>query len=142
MAADLKSTLSSLTSSKGEENLYSHLSKIFSKILLENPKEAFDIFEDFSYDIKFQGYDIVRQGENAERMKETITDLPDYSRRNKILLDVMIVFIGRKSTLEQRKSLKTQDHVDISQILLKNQSGSRKQESTWEKKKVFSFRNR
>jgi len=55
--AELKQKLETIRK-KGEEgeNLYIHLSNIFSKILLNNPANAYDVFEDYSHQIKLQGY--------------------------------------------------------------------------------------
>ena len=54
--ADLKSKLENIKDSKGN-NLYDQLCNVFSKITLDNPKNAYDILEDYSHHIKLHNYD-------------------------------------------------------------------------------------
>ena len=90
--ADLKNVLQEIQSGNKEQetNLYEHLKKIFSKILLENPVNSFDIFEDFSYNIKFSNYDPKIPEENAYRMKESFSKIGNFFNNATNLYAVII----------------------------------------------------
>jgi len=45
---DLKSHLSNIKDTNGN-NAYDHLANVFSKIMLDNPKNSYDIFEEYSH---------------------------------------------------------------------------------------------
>ncbi|KAM3137989.1 hypothetical protein pb186bvf_009884 [Paramecium bursaria] len=53
----------------GNTNLYDHLTNVLTKILLDNPKNAFELFEDYSLQVKQSGYVFQKHQEydNASR---------------------------------------------------------------------------
>ncbi|CAD8116456.1 unnamed protein product [Paramecium sonneborni] len=55
-------------------NLYQHLNNVLTKILLDNPKNAFELFEDYSFQVKQSGFTFEKYNEfdNAERTKVTM----------------------------------------------------------------------
>ena len=135
---DLKDFLHSVKGSK-DSNLYDHLSNIFTKILLENPKNAYDFFEDYSFDIKTNGYDYKKSQDNLMQKREKYEDLKDFiARSNKLFTVYRLLFLFnykencisiRKSTLEQKKILKNLAPVDMFPISLKSLNCSNGQES-------------
>ena len=65
----------------GDRNLYKHLSDVLAKILLDNPENSFDIFEDYSHYVKQMNYDykkIDASLDNAERLREKNGELSGY----------------------------------------------------------------
>jgi hypothetical protein len=85
--ADLKNHLKKIEGRKNE-NLYDHLNKVFTKLLLENPRNAYDAFEDYSYNVKFHGYKYSNETDNAKRMKESYEEMKDYEAKARQMLDV------------------------------------------------------
>jgi hypothetical protein len=51
MDVNLKDYLNSVKGS-GDRNLYKHLSDVLAKLLLDNPENSFDVFEDYSHFVK------------------------------------------------------------------------------------------
>ncbi len=84
---DLKNFLHSVKGPQ-DNNLYDHLSNIFTKILLENPKNAYDLFEDFSFDIKTNGYDYKKSQNDLKQKREKYEDLKDFIGRSNRLFAV------------------------------------------------------
>jgi hypothetical protein len=95
--ADLKNHLKKIEGRKNE-NLYDHLNKVFTKLLLENPRNAYDAFEDYSYNVKFHGYKYSNETDNAKRMKETFEEMKDYEARARQMLDVSFFFFSLEQT--------------------------------------------
>ena len=85
--SDLKDFLNSVKNKKGQ-NLYDHLSTIFTKLLLENPKNAYDFFEDYSFEIKANGYDYRKAQDNLKKKHEKYEEIKNYATKTKTLLDV------------------------------------------------------
>ena len=56
--SDVKNFLLNQKQPNGEGNLYEHLTNIMGKILLDNPKNAFDAFEDYSHEVKLTKYNL------------------------------------------------------------------------------------
>ena len=70
----------------GDRNLYKHLSDVLAKILLDNPENSFDIFEDYSHYVKQMNYDykkIDASLDNAERLREKNGELSGYIEKAK-----------------------------------------------------------
>ena len=89
---DLKEFLRSVKSAKGDHNLYDHLSSIFTKILLEHPKNAYDFFEDYSFDVKSNGYDYKKSQDTFKRKKEKFEEIKDFATKSRALIDVKKTF--------------------------------------------------
>lgn len=89
--SDLKEFLSSIKG-KNDNNLYDHLSSIFTKILLEKPKNAFDFFEDYSFDIKSNGYDYKKAQDNIKKKKDNYEEIKEFFLKSRTLLDVIFFF--------------------------------------------------
>ena len=85
--ADLKKVLQSIKDPKSNEDLCSHLSKVFSKMLLENPKNGYEFFEDISYDVKFNGYDF-RKNEKINKNKENFSEIKEYTAKARAFYEV------------------------------------------------------
>lgn len=84
--ADLKEFLRSVKSPKNQ-NLYDHLSNIFTKILLESPKNAYDFFEDYSFDIKSNGFDF-KKSQDLKKPNEKYEEIAEFSVKSRALIDV------------------------------------------------------
>lgn len=81
MSQDFKQTLQ--TNNNEGQNLYSHLSNIVSKFLLENPQNGYEILEDFSHNIKTDQYNFKAHHEfydNAQRLATSNPD-PEYTEK-------------------------------------------------------------
>lgn len=69
MSQELKQVLQ--TNNNDNQNLYSHLSNIVSKFLLENPKDGYQILEDYSHNIKTDNYNFKQHNkcvDNSQRV--------------------------------------------------------------------------
>lgn len=89
---DLKEFLQSVKSPKGSQNLYEHFSNIFTKILLEHPKNAYDFFEDYSFDIKSNGYDYRQSQDQFKKKGDKFEEIKDYAVKSRALIEVFQVF--------------------------------------------------
>ena len=49
--------------------MFEHLSNVLGKILLDNPKNAFDVFEHFSHEVKRTGYEYKKHNEHENLSK-------------------------------------------------------------------------
>ena len=70
----------------GNRNLYKHLSDVLAKILLDNPENSFDIFEDYSHFVKQIDYDFKKNDQlidNADRLREKNGELSSYLEKAK-----------------------------------------------------------
>lgn len=105
--SDLKEFLCSIKG-QGGKNLYDHLSSIFTKILLEKPKNAFDFFEDYSFDIKSNGYDYKKAQDNLKKKRDNYEEIKEFSQKSRTLLDVNI-FFNLFSPLNQKINVGTEE---------------------------------
>ena len=89
--ADLKEFLCSVKGSK-DQNLYDHLSNIFTKILLENPKNAYDFFEDYSFDIKSNGFDY-KKSQDFKKSSDKYEEIAEFNTKSRALIDVFFFIL-------------------------------------------------
>jgi len=76
---------------KEGQNLLAHLSNVLTKVLLDDPKNAYDVFEDYSHSVKLTKYDFKKHDEfqdNSARLREKYADVKEVFQANKKLLDV------------------------------------------------------
>ena len=90
MSTQLKSQLEQIKDKDGV-TLCSHLSNVLTKQLLDDPQNAYDVFEDYSQNVKMSKYDFKKHNDfqdNTERLREKYTDVSESFKANKKLLDV------------------------------------------------------
>lgn len=69
----LKQKLENIKDKSGK-NLNQHLTNILTKLLLDNPKNVYDVFEDYATQIKLFKYDFKKHDDfvdNTQRLRET-----------------------------------------------------------------------
>lgn len=88
--ADIKHFLQNQKGKDGDKNLYEHLTNILGKILLENPKNAFDVFENYSHEIKETGYKYNDPSafESKSKNRENYEEIKDWAEKTRVVLDV------------------------------------------------------
>ena len=92
--ADIKHFLQSQKNKEGDQNLYEHITKILRKILLENPKNAYDVFENYSQEIKDPNNQKTGEHEfdSKPRTREEYNQIKDWAEKTRGVLDVSILF--------------------------------------------------
>jgi len=88
---EIRNFLSDLKNKQGDRNLYEHLSNVLGKMLLENTDKAYDLFEEFSHDVKFSGFDYKKDTnfDHKSRMRETYSDVKDWADKASVNLEVV-----------------------------------------------------
>jgi len=91
---EIRNFLNNLKDKQGDRTLYDHLSNVLGKMLLENTDKAYDLFEEFSHDVKFSGFDYKKDTnfDHKPRMRETYTDVKDWADKASVNLDVHPTF--------------------------------------------------
>lgn len=87
---DLKEVFQKIQDNTKTHNLYDHLSSIFTKILLEKPKNAYDFFEDYSFDIKSNGYDYKKAQDDLKKKRDKYEEIKDFATKSRLLLEVFL----------------------------------------------------
>jgi radial spoke head protein 4A len=92
---DVKHFLQDQKSKDDTKNLYDHLTNVLGKILLENPRNAYDVFENYSHEIKDTGYDYKHPSafETKSKQREKYTEIQSWAEKTRSLLDVKLFFI-------------------------------------------------
>lgn len=87
---EIRNFLSNIKNKQGDRNLYDHLSNLLGKMLLENTDKGFDLFEEFSHDVKFSQFDYKKDTnfDHKARMRETYTDVKDWADKASVNLEV------------------------------------------------------
>jgi hypothetical protein len=93
--SDIKDFLKKQSSKDGEQNLFEHLTNVLGKILLDNPKNAYDAFENLSHEVKDSGYKYKDHSafENQPRLRENYQEIAGWAENARKLLDVRNYFI-------------------------------------------------
>jgi len=88
---DIKDFLQKQTSKNGDINLYDHLTNVLGKILLSNPKNAYDAFENLSHEVKDSGYNYKDHAafEPLPKMRENYQEIAGWAENAFKLLNVM-----------------------------------------------------
>jgi len=88
---DIKDFLQKQTSKNGDINLYDHLTNVLGKILLSNPKNAYDAFENLSHEVKDSGYNYKDHAafEPLPKMRENYQEIAGWAENAFKLLNKM-----------------------------------------------------
>ncbi|KAL4480348.1 hypothetical protein ABPG74_020864 [Tetrahymena malaccensis] len=92
MSSQLKAQLDKIKDKEGN-TLTNHLSNLLTKLLLDDPHNAYYLFEDESLNIKQSKYDFRKHNEfqdNAERLREKYEAVSESFKANKKLLDPLM----------------------------------------------------
>ncbi|EGR31624.1 radial spoke head protein, putative [Ichthyophthirius multifiliis] len=105
MSTFLKQQLEQVVDNEGR-NLYNHLSNVLTKLVLDEPKNAYDVLEDYSHHVKLCKYDFKQHSDftdNTQRILEKYQDVQESYQKNKKLLSVNI-FLFYQFKLKQKNN--------------------------------------
>lgn len=91
---EIRNFLTNQKDANGSHNLYDHLANVLGKMLLDNTDNAYDLFEEYSHDVKFSGhnYKTDTNFEHKPRMRETYSDVKEWADKATTNLDVNTLY--------------------------------------------------
>ena len=93
------------------KTLKDHLNNILSRILLENPKNAYEIFEEFSLDIKINGFDPKKpkKYEETNHIRDNLNEVAPHLEKVAKLYQVKYLYLINYYNLRKPITLGTED---------------------------------